>query len=473
MKNRNNELLKNTIAISIGKMGIKIVQFFLLPFYTSILSTEEYGTADLLNAYISLISIIVSLRIEQALFRYLAEVREEKEKCSKTITNVFIVTACSLSVFLLFFLLMFPFLKSPYKMYFITNVIILVLSNVVTQVSRGLGDYKTYAAAGLLTTFFMIFFNIIFLSVFQLRVDGLLISVLFGNIIGLLYVLYKKRVFQYINMGYLDKKLMKELCKYSFPLIPSELSWQIVKASDKFIVNFVLGAGSVGILSISTRFSSIYTEIYSVYNMSWIDVVVCQNFNEEGKAYINRMIHIAFRIFSSICIGMMAAISLFFSALVNETYQASYYLIPMYLFLTLIYISRSLFSGILIAKKKVTVIAKATIGAGIVNILVNLLLIKWVGIWAAPISSCCAYFYMFLVDLVQVKKEMEITFELKYIIPYSILFGIVLAGYYYGGRNFKIILCLVVGCFCFIVNKKVLKFLIQYGLKIFHIQKEE
>ena len=68
---------------------------------------------------------------------------------------------------------------------------------------------------------------------------------------------------------------------------------------------------------------------------------------------------------------------------------------------------------------------------------------------------------------------MEITFELKYIIPYSILFGIVLAGYYYGGRNFKIILCLVVGCFCFIVNKKVLKFLIQYGLKIFHIQKEE
>ena len=229
MKNRNNELLKNTIAISIGKMGIKIVQFFLLPFYTSILSTEEYGIADLLNAYISLISIIVSLRIEQALFRYLAEVREEKEKCSKIITNVFIVTACSLSVFLLFFLLMFPFLKSPYKMYFITNVIILVLSNVVTQVSRGLGDYKTYAAAGLLTTFFMIFFNIIFLSVFQLRVDGLLISVLFGNIIGLLYVLYKKRVFQYINMGYLDKKLMKELCKYSFPLIPSELSWQIVK----------------------------------------------------------------------------------------------------------------------------------------------------------------------------------------------------------------------------------------------------
>ena len=59
MKNRNNELLKNTIAISIGKMGIKIVQFFLLPFYTSILSTEEYGIADLLNAYISLISIIV------------------------------------------------------------------------------------------------------------------------------------------------------------------------------------------------------------------------------------------------------------------------------------------------------------------------------------------------------------------------------------------------------------------------------
>ena len=67
--NREKSLLKNTIIITIGKVCTQMISFFLLPLYTGILSTEEYGTVDLLNTLVSLLLPIVTFQIEMAVFR--------------------------------------------------------------------------------------------------------------------------------------------------------------------------------------------------------------------------------------------------------------------------------------------------------------------------------------------------------------------------------------------------------------------
>ena len=89
---REKILVKNTIILTIGKICTQLITFFLLPLYTGILSTEEYGIVDLLNTLVSLLLPIVTFQIEQALFRNLIEYRED-EKNKKTIisTGVFSV----------------------------------------------------------------------------------------------------------------------------------------------------------------------------------------------------------------------------------------------------------------------------------------------------------------------------------------------------------------------------------------------
>ena len=47
--NRKIELLKNTFLVAIGRCSTQVLGFLLLPLYTSILSTTEYGNYDLLN----------------------------------------------------------------------------------------------------------------------------------------------------------------------------------------------------------------------------------------------------------------------------------------------------------------------------------------------------------------------------------------------------------------------------------------
>ena len=43
LNNTNKALFKNTGIIAIGQISTKIVNFLLLPLYTALLTTQEYG----------------------------------------------------------------------------------------------------------------------------------------------------------------------------------------------------------------------------------------------------------------------------------------------------------------------------------------------------------------------------------------------------------------------------------------------
>ena len=63
---RKTELAKNTAILTVGKLCTQCISFFLLPLYTAILSTEEYGTFDLLVTYSALLLPLVNWQLDLA-----------------------------------------------------------------------------------------------------------------------------------------------------------------------------------------------------------------------------------------------------------------------------------------------------------------------------------------------------------------------------------------------------------------------
>ena len=98
------KLLVNTVIISIGKICTQLITFLLLPLYTNLLSTEEYGIADLVTVFIMLVVPIVTLQIEQGVYRELIEVRENDSEKSKIISNTFITTFLQIVLYTIIFL---------------------------------------------------------------------------------------------------------------------------------------------------------------------------------------------------------------------------------------------------------------------------------------------------------------------------------------------------------------------------------
>ena len=84
-KNVSSNLFKNTGIIAIGQISTKIINFLLLPLYTSLLTKEEYGLIDLISTYATLLAVFVGLQLGTAIFRFLIPNRDDDLKLKKLI----------------------------------------------------------------------------------------------------------------------------------------------------------------------------------------------------------------------------------------------------------------------------------------------------------------------------------------------------------------------------------------------------
>lgn len=107
---RKTELTKNTAILTIGKIRTQCISFFLLPLYTAILSTEEYGTFDLLVTYSTLLLPLVNWQLDQGPFRFMLDHHENKEEQSKLFSTLLSFSTAQSIVYVILFVCIKPLL---------------------------------------------------------------------------------------------------------------------------------------------------------------------------------------------------------------------------------------------------------------------------------------------------------------------------------------------------------------------------
>ena len=89
--------MSNTLLISIGTFGSKILVFFMVRFYTGYLTPSDYGTADLITQTANLLFPIISLGITEGVFRFALD--NERGRRSIFTVGFLTITAGSLLFF--------------------------------------------------------------------------------------------------------------------------------------------------------------------------------------------------------------------------------------------------------------------------------------------------------------------------------------------------------------------------------------
>lgn len=72
-------LIKNIGVLTLSNLGSKILAFLLIPLYTSVLSTEQYGVFDLAQTTVSLCIPILSINISSAALRFALDKDKDKK----------------------------------------------------------------------------------------------------------------------------------------------------------------------------------------------------------------------------------------------------------------------------------------------------------------------------------------------------------------------------------------------------------
>lgn len=464
---KGKDLAKNTAIVSIGKICTQLITFFLLPVYTAVLSNEEYGVVDLLNTLTSLLLPIATLQIEQGIFRYLLDCRENKEKQTTLITTVSKFILVQSAICILIFLCASPFIHNEYKYFLMANLLMGILSSISLQICRGLGDNKTYAVGSFITGALTVILNVIFIVAFKWGAYGMLIATAISNLLCAIYVFVKKKIYKYIDIKQNDKKLLKDIVKYSVPLIPNMISWWIVSASDRTIISAVIGVAQNGIYSAANKFSGIFSTLYSVFNLTWTESASININSEDRDEFFSKIFDFIVRFFGSLCLGTIAVMPFVFGILVNEKFAESYYQIPILILGSVFNILVSFLGSVYVAKKLTKEIAKTSIIAAIINIVVNIALINQIGLYAASISTVIAYFAMFIYRWIDVKKYVSIKTNKTLIAVLSVSFLVAIITYYLKMKIISIVVLLAVIIIAICVNKDSAKYLTEIVKKRF------
>lgn len=455
--NKKRQLAKNTLIIFLGKVSTQLISFFLLPLYTGYLATKEYGLVDLIQTYVTLLVPIITLELEMSIFRWLIDSRGKEKDTKKLISNNFFVLFISLSIFSILYVIVTSFINIPFRWLILVDIIICVLSGNFLQIARGFGKTLDFSISCMLTGLTTVLSNIIMICHFNMGAEGMIISMALANFVCTLYLFIRLKLYRMINFKLVDKKLLKDMYKYSIPLIPNNVSWWIVNVSDRTIISFILGSSFNGLYAISNKFSTIISSLTGVFNLSWSESAALHINSPDRDEFFSDVFNTIMKLFTAMGVGMIACMPFVFPLLINSKYNDAYNYIPYLVLGSVFNVAICLYSQVYLAKKLSRQVATTAVIGAVINILINIVFIKYIGLYAAAISTAISYFVMMVYRHIDLKKYVNIKISKGFIINTIIIFSYSIFLYYQHDLILNIINLVVVVCYAYLINRNFLK----------------
>ena len=455
--NKKNNLIRNTLILGLGKVSTQLISFLLLPLYTIFLSPGEYGTVDLIITYMALSVPAITIQLEMAAFRFLIDARDDEPEKQKIISNVLQIITPILITCLMLFAIANIFINIPYFGLILLIICSTIFSSLFLQLARGLGENKKFAVASILAGLVTIITNIIFLVFLHMGAGGMLLSIALANIFCCIYLLATLKIYKYINFKNKDKTLQKELIKYSFPLVPNGVSWWAVSVSDRTIISIVIGVAANGIYAIANKFSTILTGVFSIFSMSWTESASLHINSDDRDSFFSDIYNSIIKLYGSLGLIVIAAIPFVFGILVDSKFNEAYLYIPILIAATLLNAIAGLYGAIYIAKRMTKQVANTTIIAAVINVILTIVLIKFIGIYAAAIATAVAYLIMAVYRHYDSKKYVAITYEKGIFVKMAVLYALVMVPYYFNNLIGNILSVVVITGIVIILNRSILK----------------
>lgn len=434
---RKNSLIKNTAILSIGTFSTKILTFIMVPFFSKWLSTSDYGEFDLLYTYINLLIPFVTLASGEAIFRKLINETEIKQK-RITSTSFLIYLIATISTSIMLFLL-YSIFNINIRFSFIILVLSEIINNFLMYYSRGKKKLINYSIAGIIYIIVMIIFIYYFVKVLNLGLNGMLLGYSLGFIFSSIYLFFSTMAYKDISLRFIDKKSFKEILSYSVPLMPNSVSWWITNVSDRTIVNIVLGSTFNGIYAIANKIPAICTTLFSVFHLSWQENASESIKDKNYGVYFNNVYNKVVVIISVICASVLSVTPYIFKYVLDYKYIEAYKHVPILVLAIYISFIGQFYGSIFIAMEKTKYNGSTTILAATVNLIVNIGLIRFIGLYAASISTLVSYIVLVLVRRIYLSKLIKLEFK-KSNLLYVIFFCVVIICNYLNSKVFNFII---------------------------------
>lgn len=398
---REGKILKNTAIYAVGNFGSKILAYVMVLVYTHFISPNELGYYDLILTTISLALPIVMCSFDEGIYRWLVDSNKNINDIISTSTKIIIGTTFIAGLVLIITSL---FVDIQYA-----NLIIWLLSSMAfyqlfLNAVRGLSNSKTYATSGIINSAIDLLFEFLGLVILNMGVEALLISKTIANIVTVGYLCIKQPELKACLKGNMNLNIAKSMLAYSLPLIPNSVSWWIVNSSSRYIISIFLGTAFNGIYSISNKFPTIITTITGIVYFSLQESIIKEYNSPDRNEFYSKIFKQYYTLLFSLVTCAIPATKIIIIWFVNSSYITAWrYTGFLYIGTVFSALSSLLGIGYQISRETRRSVISTVIAAAI-NALVNIILIKYIGLYSASLSTMLAYIFLFVLRIIHSKR---------------------------------------------------------------------
>lgn len=406
---RNKELAKNTAVFAIGTIGSKLMQFLLVPIYSIYLTSSEYSAADLIVSTVFLLSPLFTIGICNGVIRFVLDRPENRGSVLRLCICIVLLATALLSFFIPWLNSMEVFCGYGYLvpvLFFCYS-----LKHILANYCKAIEKNFVYSIDGIISAITLTIFSAVFLILADLNIFGYVLATILSLILSIFYFLITCDVLNVVWNAKIDLKLSKDVVKYSFPLMPNELSWWVVQMSNRYILVYFCGAAVNGVFSMAYKLPGIFNLLVSIF-ISAFGITAIKECNLEkridgkidGSYFENIFEKYCAVTFVSVVAVILLSKPLAILFIKNEFFDAWKY-IPLLLCAYAIGNLQSFYGSIYGGIKRTGLVLFSTILGALMSVLLNLVLVPKFGGFGACVAAVSSYFVIYISRFVGLKRN--------------------------------------------------------------------
>lgn len=260
----------------------------------------------------------------------------------------------------------------------------------------------------------------------------------------------------YVVPGNVDKKLAKDLIKYSLPIVPNNIAWWLVSASNRIVINWGIGDTANGIYAISMKFPTLVNMLSTFFYQAWQEQAISEYDSEERDAYYTKIFNIYVKVLLAGIIGLLPLTKFIIVCFMDSSYHDAYQFVGL-LYLSSVFNAFAGFYGTgYLSTKKTMGALTTTMWGAIANVVLTIILINTAGLYAAAFGSMVGNVIIWVMRIVQTRKYFNIKIEWKAFIFLLILCAAMIVAVNVADLIAMIVLEVIACVFFLLVNKELI-----------------
>lgn len=257
---------KHSSIYAVGNVLNRVGAFLLLPIYTRLLSTGEYGALETLYMVSGIVSGILGVGISHATLRFYFEYKEPADRKAVVSTNLIASLAISVAGVLLVSLASGWLSTQLFQGIHIGAAFNWMLATIVFELASQIGlayiraveRSMLFIVVSFIKLLVQVVANSLALMYFKAGVEGVMI----GNFLTVAFgfVLLSGVAVKHCGLRFEWAKLMPVL-RYSFPFLLTMLVSIVGGTSDRFLLQTFMSLEALGVYALALKFSKLISDL--------------------------------------------------------------------------------------------------------------------------------------------------------------------------------------------------------------------